>query len=315
MSIKIRSKIKVGVLRGGIGLSYNASLKTGEKVLSSLDKQKYQPVDLLVTGDGIWHLRGIPVAVEELSRSVDVVFNTLPGARERKFVREVLDGISIPSTGSVFPKRLTKADIEPRLRDINVRVPIREIIVDSGLEGEEKKKTILTTAKKAFNRIPMPWLISSSSGSKRIANSFSELMKIIGRFTKDGHYVMIEEDIAGCSAVCCLIDNFRGEKTYTLLPAEIRKAARGTEIICPGNFSYKEKVSLSEGAIALHRQLDLRHYSQVNFLVSPKRGVFVQDIHVVPSLTSKSPFLRSLEAVGCRFPEFVDHVVQSALEK
>jgi hypothetical protein len=71
--------IRVGILRGGQGHEYEVSLKTGAGVLKNLPSDKYQPVDILLTRDGTWHLSGLPVEPARAIQAVDVVFNALHG--------------------------------------------------------------------------------------------------------------------------------------------------------------------------------------------------------------------------------------------
>src|SRR3989344_914850 len=97
--------IRVGVLRGGVSPEYNISLLSGEHLLSHLRGEKfndrYKPVDLLITKDGAWHVNGLPASMEKISRSVDVIWNTLHGEYgEDGQVQKILDNWNIPYTGS-----------------------------------------------------------------------------------------------------------------------------------------------------------------------------------------------------------------------
>jgi D-alanine-D-alanine ligase-like ATP-grasp enzyme len=51
-------KIKVGVLRGGPSPEYEVSLKTGANILANLGEE-YEPTDILISKDGVWHERGV----------------------------------------------------------------------------------------------------------------------------------------------------------------------------------------------------------------------------------------------------------------
>lgn len=59
------TKLRVGVLRGGPSSEYEVSLKTGSTILKAL-AEKYQPHDIFVTKDGIWHLDGVEKTPEKL---------------------------------------------------------------------------------------------------------------------------------------------------------------------------------------------------------------------------------------------------------
>jgi D-alanine-D-alanine ligase len=65
----------------------------------------------------------------------------------------------------------------------------------------------------------------------------------------------------------------------------------------------------------VHNVLDLRHYSRTDFMVHPRRGVYVLEVNTLPGLTSESLLPKSLEAVGMSYPNFLDHILTQALEK
>ena len=92
---------RVGILRGGIGHEYEVSLNTGSSIIKNLPDDKYQPVDILITRDGTWHVGGRPVSPEQAIRGVDVVFNALHGEfGEDGQVQQILEAIRSPYTGS-----------------------------------------------------------------------------------------------------------------------------------------------------------------------------------------------------------------------
>jgi D-alanine-D-alanine ligase len=147
--------------------------------------------------------------------------------------------------------------------------------------------------------------------------------------------VLMEEFIPGVEATVGVIDGFRGEELYALPPIEIRhsrdffdyaakysspeeKDAHGKKIaaeeIVPGNFSEKDKAELVRLARKVHAALGLRHYSRTDFIVSPRRGVYVLEVNTLPGLTEASLVPKALAAVGSNLPEFLDHIIGLALE-
>ena len=134
----------------------------------------------------------------------------------------------------------------------------------------------------------------------------------------------MEEYIRGREATCGVVDDFRGHKTYPLLPIEIAPPAgkkffdyeakysgQSTEI-CPSQFSIEEKRELGELAAAVHKLLGLKHYSRTDFIVSP-RGIYILEVNSLPGLTAESLVPKSLAALGVPLPHFLDHVVSLAL--
>ncbi|MDE1988361.1 MAG: D-alanine--D-alanine ligase, partial [Patescibacteria group bacterium] len=85
--------------------------------------------------------------------------------------------------------------------------------------------------------------------------------------------------------------------------------------ICPGNFSQSEKEAIQELAVAAHKALGLRHYSRSDFIISPRRGIYILEVNTLPGLTDDSLMPKSLNAVGCSLPDFLDQLITLALER
>lgn len=87
-----------------------------------------------------------------------------------------------------------------------------------------------------------------------------------------------------------------------------------TREICPGNFSRVLTEELQRAAKAMHRVLELRHYSRSDFIVTPK-GIYYLETNTLPGLSSESLLPKSLAAVGIPFPDFLSHLVNLALAR
>ena len=91
--------IRVGVIRGGISGEYEVSLASGAQVLSNLRsdqmKDKYSAVDIFIDKDAVWHVNGIPTAMDKIIHKVDVIVNALHGDYgEDGKVQQILEQLS-----------------------------------------------------------------------------------------------------------------------------------------------------------------------------------------------------------------------------
>jgi len=94
------SKLRVGVLRGGPSSEYEVSLKTGASVLKNLSRQQFEPKDIFISRDGLWHLGGVPIWPEQAAEQVDIFFNALHGEYgEDGQVQRLLTNLERPFTG------------------------------------------------------------------------------------------------------------------------------------------------------------------------------------------------------------------------
>jgi len=84
---------------------------------------------------------------------------------------------------------------------------------------------------------------------------------------------------------------------------------RQSEEIVPAGFSSKVKEELSALAQKAHRALGLRHYSRSDFIISPRRGIYILEINTLPGLTEQSLVPKALRSVGSDTHELVDHLI------
>ena len=130
--------------------------------------------------------------------------------------------------------------------------------------------------------------------------------------------------MAGREATCGVLENFRGERYYALPVIEICppvgrffdyevKYNGETREICPGRFDRETSQKIKEAAVLAHRVLGCRHYSRSDFIVSPKRGVFVLETNTLPGMTEQSLLPKSLAAIGVSFRAFLTHLINLAL--
>lgn len=318
---------RVAVLRGGVGDEHDVSLKTGANVLSHLSgRESHRPVDVFIDRHGQWHVRGIPMSPERALSGIDVVWNGLHGQYgEDGTVQRLLDRTGIPYTGSgALPSALAmnKALAKKELEKHGVVVARSKVLkVSPDLEREVLE---------IFRTFPQPSVVkpvsSGSSVGVTIARSFKELWNGIKRAFQHSPQVMVEEYIVGKEATCGIVDRLRGEDRYGLLPVEIipaktcsffdyeAKYGGGSTESCPGSFSRGESDELKRLARLVHEELGLRHYSRSDFIVSP-RGIYFLEANTLPGLTNESLLPKSLAAMGVAMPEFVDHILDVALER
>jgi len=169
-------------------------------------------------------------------------------------------------------------------------------------------------------------MANGSSVGVSIAKSHRELLQGIGNAFEYSSKVLIEEYIRGREATCGVVDNFRGEKIYSLFPVEIihpkdnpffdydAKYSGKTQEICPGNFSQRDKNEIQRIAKEVHSIMGLRDYSRSDFIVSPY-GIYFLEVNTLPGMSKESLLPKSLNAGGISTPSFLDHIVGLALSR
>lgn len=318
-------RIKVAVLRGGPSSEYEVSLKTGKNVIENLS-DKYVPIDVFISKDGAWHVDGAPVTPYKIFQNADVVFNAMHGEYgEDGKIQQLMDKFSVKYTGSralASAIGMNKAMAKEILLKAGIKTPVFRVL-KKGIEVNQE-------AEKIFKTCPMPAIVkpngSGSSMGVSLVKKLSDIAPAIEKAFLYSEVVIVEEFINGKEATCGVIDNFREKNIYPLLPVEIchskefefynydAKNSLKSEQICPGNFSKTENEMIQKMAVQAHQVLGLRHYSRSDFIVHPKRGVYILEVNTLPGLTKESLFPKSLEAIGCPFSLFLDHVLTMAME-
>ncbi len=318
------TRIRVGVLRGGPSTEYEVSLNTGKSVLDELSKHEdYQPIDIFIDKKGEWHLHGSPTDPADLHLHIDIAFNAMHGEYgEDGQIQQILENIKMPYTGSgVVPSALAMHKGRAKKHFKDVGIPVAPSSEFSVTEGDEP------ALREIFRTMPGPYIVKPLTGGSsvgvRIAHSYPELHEAVFAAAETSPDVLIERLVKGREATCGVIDDFRGEEHYALLPVEIvppesstffdynAKYSGGTQEIVPGRFSREETDTIQDYARRAHKALGMRDYSRSDFIVTPKQ-VYILETNSLPGLTSESLLPKSLNAVGSSVLEFLEHTIKRA---
>jgi D-alanine-D-alanine ligase len=303
-------KLTVGVLRGGPGPFYETSLKSGGLVLKHLP-EKYRSKDIFISREGEWHHDGFVKEPHQILRHVDVVFNALHGDfGENGKVQKLIEHFDTPYSGSdpfassiSFHKHLSK----PVLEDAGLSVPTSFIV--------EKGEDIAEITQYLFENVPLPLVIKPTSMGAiqgiTLLKSYRELPQALEFAFQYGDKVLIEEFIRGKEASVGIIENFRGQQLYALVPIEVNDG----DHLYPSTFTDEERGELENIAKAVHKALSLRHYSKVDMIVTPRKKIYVLEANTLPRFEEGHVFPKALDAVGCPFPDFIDHVLTETLKR
>lgn len=287
---------RVGVLRGGNSFGYDQSIKAGNTVLKHL-RDKHDVQDIFVDKNGKWHIQGMCVLPHEAAQKVDVIFNTL--TTFDRDVHHFLDYHSVPHTGS--------GAIE--LAVLNNRLLAKRAFSTNELKTPFHKEIAPgTDPYMLFRTFPMPAIIKSFTKPEVvIVKSIDELVKAL----QSPERLIIEEYIPGVKVSVHIIEKYREQDIYVLPPVEIYESKH----VVPSNFAHSIKESLMNMAKKAHEFLSLKHFSQSDFVVHPKRGIYLIRVSSLPDITEDSAFAKSLESVGGTMPHFLEHSIDLALQK
>lgn len=326
LALYLAYMIRVGVLRGGVSQEYDISLLVGGRVLSSLNRDKFIPIDLLITKDGEWHMNGLPVSPDKLKMSVDIIWNSLHGHfGEDGKVQQFLDSLSVPYVGSGMLASAichNKVLAKERLKELGYLIPKSRVLkcVDDDI--------VELVAKDVFMTISPPWVVKPLSGGSSvdtyIARTYDELVGALYDLKDKYEEILIEEYIYGQELWTGVIDNFRNKEHYTF-PAHCISTKEGmlcTHHRVSGEYlfyipkdTHKEKRDEVEAhARKIHSALGLKGYSSIDFIQN-KKGLYVLEVDNQPAFNEHSPFSKALDAMGISFAQFLESRIDDSLGK
>jgi D-alanine-D-alanine ligase len=311
---------RVAVLRGGPSSEFDVSLKTGNSIIQNLP-ENVEVFDINVDRSKGWHLDGARVDPKGLARKLDFIINAMHGEYgEDGQVQELLESLNVPYSGPgklAAALAMNKALSKKVFDQAGLKTPLYHMI-----RREEYSPEIIVdiVQKHSFPVLLKPVGKGSSLGIISVKH-YGELPQLLEEIFRQEEQILVEEFIFGKEATVGVVDNFRDQDHYALMPVEVEipedsifdydaKYSPETKCNCPGCFSAAEKKALEEMAIKAHKALDLRHYSRSDFRIHPKRGIFILETNALPGLTETSLFPKGLEAVGSNLGEFLEHLIK-----
>lgn len=309
-------------------MEYEVSLESGALALAHLG-DAYEPLDIFIDRRGKWHLSGKREEPHKILGRVDAVLNALHGAYgEDGKVQEILETHKVPFSGATrLAAALThnKTLAKRILENAGVATPHYRV-VRKGETGE-----LSSFSARLFRSFPQPAIIKPLHGGSSIgvsrAASPEDITYALEFVFGHGDNALIEEYIEGKEVTTAVVEHFRGDHLYTLLPCEIQTRAGAPflehtarregdyKITCPASLTENEKRALQNLGARAHMLLGLRHYSSSDFIVHPTRGIYFLETDALPTFAKHAPLSVSLQAIGCSLAHFLVHLVSLALRR
>lgn len=326
------SKVRIGILRGGPSDEHDASMATGAYFLKNLEGSS----DIFIDREGRWHIAGVSKTPIEAMQHFDVIVNSLHGKYgEDGEVSKILEQSGVPYVGNPARASATtyhKGLFKKTLKDLKVKTPIYKefnLLITDDLHK---------VAKELFKSFPLPAVVkpmaSSGSYGVGIATNYESLIKSLREAVLISNDILVEEYISGHEIVSGFVEGLRGEETYVLLPVHIstdeKRETLSKNKLWTGHLdaitrnlgSYnidlhkglkdEHKKEIEEVVKKVKDYLGMRHYATFDFIVSPRRGVYLIEADTSPHIGEKTPIISSLKEAGVKVEDFFRHLVDRA---
>lgn len=320
------AKLKVGVLMGGPSSEYEVSLKTGQKVIENLSKDKYEVSPIHITKQGEWLLNGKPLGVEAMLSDINIAFIAMHGEfGEDGQIQTILEQHGKPYTGSgKFASQLAIDKYQSKVvfKNKGLLTP-RASLIRYGEKGFLQKFESISSNGPWFVK---PVCRGSSVGASLVDDKKAIFDAIQKSFLYDNQ-ALVEEYITGREFTCGILENYNDKKYFALPVTEIIPTSKhaffdygakytkdAAKEITPAEISTELSNAIQAKAVAAHTALNCRGYSRSDFIVTPKNEIYILELNTLPGMTETSLLPQAAKAAGIEFPELLDKIIHNGMK-
>ncbi len=350
----MNKKIKVAILFGGKSAEHEVSLKSAKNIIEALDKNKYEPILIGIDNVGHWlssdksslllNGKSLPVHSENDSISlvpqeqgriisdkdstnekfVDVVFPVLHGPfGEDGTVQGLLKLANVPFVGAGVLGSAVGMDkdvMKRLLRD--AQIPVGKFLV---YKKHERKDIIFSEVEKCLG-LPFfikPANLGSSVGISKVHNKDEFEQAINDAFLYDNK-ILIEEFIKGREIECSVLGN---DQPKASVPGEVIPQhefysydakyldEHGALLKIPADLPDKTVKEIQNLAVKTFEILCCEGMARVDFFLTEKNKVFVNEINTIPGFTSISMYPKLWEQSGITYTNLIDSLIELAISR
>jgi D-alanine-D-alanine ligase len=301
---------------GGASLEAEVSRVSANEVAKALAEKAHR-VTLVELNEN--------VALELNRQHPDVVFPALHGPPgEDGTVQGMLEMLNLPYVGSNVhgsAVAMDKGVAKTIFRQAGL--PVAEDVVV--LPGTDPDAAAVEIAERLGERIVVkPASQGSAIGVTRLANG-GDPREAVAQALKLGS-VLIEPFVMGREITVGVLDLF-GQEAVPFPVIEIRTATDewydyvnrykvgGSEHVIPAPLPDAVNAELQRIAVVAHQSLGLRDLSRADFIVADDDAITLLEVNTLPGMTPTSLYPDGARAMEIDFPDLLDALVRSAVER
>jgi len=167
-----------------------------------------------------------------------------------------------------------------------------------------------------------PANLGSSVGISK-AHDREELLKALKVAALFDRKIVVEENITGREIEVSVLGNDTPKASIPgeVLPAhefytyEAKYSNIGSSLLIPATLDESVTARLQEMAVEAFRAVEASGLSRVDFFVTPKNEIFLNEINTLPGFTEISMYPKLWEATGLPYSELIDRLISFGLER
>ncbi len=310
-------KLKVALIYGGTSKERVVSLDTAKNVGPVLAK-KYDVIPIEVDLEGKWIKK-----IDQNRSKIDVAFLALHGpGGEDGTVQGMLEllGIKYTCSGVLASALAMDKAKTKRLAAAEGILVAPHIIIN--------KKDYLKNPKKYLKNfrgkiVIKPNQIGSSLGIT-ITDKKDQIKKGLEGAFKHDDEVMIEPYLQGRELTVPILGNKNPHplpvieivpKISEFFDYRAKYETGGSDEIVPAPIPNSLRKNVQDIALFMHKLLGCRGFTRSDFIVTDSGQIYFLEINTIPGMTANSLTPKSAKAAGMSFNQFLDKLIQLALDK
>lgn len=347
-------KIQIALIFGGKSAEHEVSIISAQNIAKAIDQKKYELTYIGISRDGQWlffnrkemlSLKNIPIQKNDTDKTmvmaytknnklylkfkktekiIDAVFPILHGPfGEDGTMQGLLKLYNAPFVGpSVLGSAIgMDKDVSKRLLQA-AGLPIANFLT---FRTHQKKEIAFDKIKRKLE-LPLfikPANLGSSVGISKIYNNKEFTKAINDAFAYDDK-IIIEEYISGKEIECSVLGN---ENPIASIPGEIISThdfysyeakyldENGATMAIPANISKTLTKKIQSLAIKTFEALCCEGMGRVDFFLTAKNKIIINEINTIPGFTSISMYPKLWEKSGITYPDLIDRLIKLAIER
>jgi D-alanine-D-alanine ligase len=338
------TKLRVGVILGGMSSEREISLESGRNIYFNLNPQKHEGVPIFLDSAGrFWAIplqllvqnttvditdrlerEGTRIAYEELGSVADLMYIGLHGKYgEDGCLQGLLELLKIPYSGSGVMASAIGMDKHMQrklLSEAGIRVP-KYLAVSEG-DWEEAAEEVLERAEASIGYpcVVKPTREGCSTGLSVVQDASGMGAALENAFGWDTT-ALVEEALVGMEITCAVM----GNRELTALPPTetVRKGDFLTveekflpgegENITPARLPQEMIQKVQEVMVRAYRALGLKGYARMDGFVIDGE-VIVTESNTLPGMTPSTCIFHQAAEAGMSPMEFIDKIIELSLE-
>lgn len=200
------------------------------------------------------------------------------------------------------------------------------VINKAQFKNNQNNNLELFIKKHKFPLFVKPCNLGSSVATNKVFN-YKQLLKALNEVFLYDEKALIEQFIEGREIECSVIgndnittSNFLAEiipsKKYGFYSYQAKYIdENGAQLIIPAKINKKTEKNIKEIALKAYQILQANGFARIDFFLSKKNKIYVNEINTLPGFTNISMFPQLLIKSGFSYSQIIDNLINLALER